>query len=1279
MKKVISLILALSMLISLMPVVSMAKEYVVYQDFEGYELGESQVSTSDCTIGGMAGTTLEIVSPPRSKGKALHIINDATPGTASCSANTYLVINRSGIVTVSLKIYPKDYTQTTINLSSRVNGSKNFLAMANGAIKPYSGDPGASLAEYARPYDANEWHKIKLVIDVENEVYSFYFNDKLVVSNLPTPGRRGLYKENGIYRCLIQRYVTKGNYGETYLDDISVLSGDDSEEVAPARIKEEGEEGLYLRWTPPDKYVTHRNPPIFTWPTIPMAKEYTLQVSRNEDMSDIAYEVKTDESYYSPPYTMDSGVWYWRVNGTNINGTTEWSKVKRFRIAADAQIDIIPDADQMAEMVSTSHPRLWFNDETLPVYREAMSIGDAKVAFDAMKKSVDKNLSDTVAEEPELIYPEGADSNEKKAIKNKFTSLATSILNDLYQTAYVYMITGDTKYADKAIAYLEDIADWDPDGYTSYKNQDQIHRTIALRSAIVYDWLYPLLSEEVKTKVLSMIEERVNTMYVPLLLEHPLDELPYDSHGTTATKMIFTISFAVMHDLPVASEWFEKIQPVFYKINGWGGEDGGRANGTGYSNGSTASDTAARHDMVYTATGYNGWNNIVLNNELKFLMYFMSNGAPVGSFGDDATIPPIRETVSLTRYLAQAVRFNDGAFKWASETRGNKLYTTEPMLLKYFNNDVESVPPFSFPHAYIDRDIGRVALKSDLIDPQHIAVHFKSGWWGSFNHSHADQNSFFIYAYGEPLAVDSGYFDYYYSDHDKFYSHQTLAHNAVTVNGGQGQTVSNTDTEGSINSKGKITGYLYGEKFNLVSGNAERAYPDLDKADRYLIYLKPDYVVVVDELSAANDKPTQFEFNIHGYSDFELDTDAQKAVVTQGRAKLSTTFQYPKAKEIEDFDTFIGVDGLEHRPSDKQLPKRKDHYGIRFDTNEVTDTVMVATFDILKADEEEKNVKVNKNDECMEIIVEDNKKVYVRLDYNKEEVTFGNVSFKGTAAVFEDDAFMLVNGTELKKDGVTLISSDVPNNFSYETGELHIFGNTDGKVSIKLPIKVTEIKTENGFEIANFNSEKYDYNAMPYKWTQSEDNIMNIDYEAGIHYMYLNGTPVMKYDELNVRINGRVAEYENPAFKENGTVYVPLIETTKIYNAEVTQDGDKYTILKSKESYGDYLTYDGKIDTKSNRQDRTMTVYANSTKASLNGQEVTLSKPTVIKNGVLYIPLRAYYEVFTDRIGWSDYASTAWVYTEPVYKDDLSSTASPRTDIMTDEEYEEYQKKRGEI
>ncbi len=1275
MKKIISLILALSVFLSLIPLTGLAKEYVVYQDFEGFELGESEVSTSTLTVGGQEGASFEIVNPPRSLNKALYVANDAKYSTKSITANTYLVINSSGKLTVEFKIYPVDYTQTTVGISSRVNGNKTFLIMKDGAIKPYSGDPASSLSEFARPYDAKEWHKVKLVLDIDNELYDFYFNDKLVVSDLALPGRKGHFKEYGVYRCLIQRSVTKGNYGEAYFDDMSVLSGEDSDEITPAVMKEEGEEGLYLRWRPVDKFVTYDNPPLFTWPVIPMAKEYTIQLSQKEDMSEIKYEYKSDSSFYAPQHTLDKGVWYWRVNGTNMNGTTEWSEIKRFRIAENAAESIIPDADTMAANISVAHPRLWFNNETLKEYRDAVSKGDAKVAYEELKKTVDATLSVVDAKDPneDFYYPENATSGEKTVIKNKLKTYALEKTTNMYQSAFVYMIEDDIKYAEKAIKLLEAISEWDQSGFSGYKTHDQVHRDVAHKCSIVYDWLYNLLTDAQREKVVKMIKERVETMYVPLMLQHPLDELPYDSHGTTASKMIFTICFALMHDVPEASDWFENIQPFYYKVQGWGGEDGGHANGTGYANGSLKAEDTARHDLVYTSTGYKSWGGEAEVGETpnKYLMFFMSNGAPVGSFGDDETIPPIRETVSLTRYIVGAVRYNDSANKWASETRGTKPYIKEPMLLKYFNNDVESIPPFDMMNTYHDRDIGWIAMKSDIIDPWHTALHFKSSFWGSYNHSHADNNGFMLYAYGEPLAVSSGYFDYYYSDHDKNYSHQTLAHNAITHDGGKGQTVGNTNPEGSINSKGKITGYLHGDKFNLASGNAERAYPDLDKADRYLIYLKPDYVIVIDELSANDDTPTQFEFNLKGFSKYEVDKEEQTAVMTQGRAKLYATFQYPKAADIEEFDTFIGIDGLEHRPSAEKLPKRKDHYGVRFDTDKVSDAVMVTTLDVLKNDENNKDVTVNKNDECMEIIVEGNKKVYVRLDYNKEKVSFGNVSFKGTAAVFEDDSFMLVNGTELIKDGVTLISADVPTDISYETGEIHIYGNEDGKAEVNLSFKVNDIKNEKGFEIASFNSDKYDYDTMPYKWTQNEDNTINIDFEAGIHNMYLNGTPVMKYDGLTVRINGRVAEYENPAFSENGTVYVPLLETTKMYNAEVTQDGDKYTILKSRESYGDY--------TMNNRKDRSMTVYANSTDALYNGEAVTLSKPTVLKNGVLYIPLRAYYEVFTNRIGWSDYASTAWVYTEPVYCDDMSSTQSPRTDIMTDEEYAEYQKKRGEI
>ncbi len=1261
MKKFFSVFLASVIIIAALPVFSYAKEYVVYQDFESYELSESEISTNACSFSGMAGSSFTVEYAPRSLNKSLHIINDAKELSSSVTANTYMVIDRNESISIELKLLPLDYTQTTVSVSSRVNGSKTFLIISNGVIKPYSGEPNTSIASYSQPYNIGEWLDIKLMLDLNNETYDYYLNDKLICDDLALPGRKGIYTEYGIYRCLIQRSTSKGNYGEAYLDDLRISTGFETEQTETPVIYDEDEEGLLLKWRPVDNYLSKYNPPIFCWPAIPMAESYTIQLSRKPDMSEIKYEYQSDGSYFSPEHTLDVGVWYWRVKGTNINGTTEWSEIKRFRIAQNAVTRIIPKAEDMRSMIIESHPRLWFNETTLEEYRSAMATGDAKNAYETIKSKVDKNLSDTRAEEPELVYPEGATSDEKTVIKNRFRTEAGNIVTDMYQTAFVYMISGEKKYADKAISFLDDIAGWDPYGETSYKNHDQVHRNIALKTAIVYDWLYPLLSETTRQKVLSMIEKRVDVMYKPLILQHPLDELPYDSHGRTASNMIFTISFAVMHDIPAASEWFDNIHSVFYKISSWGGDDGGYANGTGYSNGTTTAENLARKDAIYTATGYDGRDR---NYAINYYLYFMSNGAPVGSFGDDATIPPVRESVSLMRYLTNAVNNNNTAAKWASETRGQKPYIDEPMLLKYFNNDVESIPPFDYLNSYYDRDIGWVAMKSDLIDFQHVAIHFKSSWWGSYNHSHADQNSFIIYAYGEPLAVDSGYFDYYYSDHDNYYSKQTLAHNAITINGGNGQPVSNNNPEGNINAKGKITGYLHGDKFNLASGNAERAYPGLDKADRYLIYLKPDYAIVIDELSAVGDNPTQFEFNLKGYAPFEVYEDENKATVTQGRGKLSATFQYPKPSKIEQFDKFIGIDGLEHRPAETKLPRRKDHYGVRFDTEKTPDTVMVTTLDILKAEENEKDVTVNKNDKCMEITVEGNKKIYVRLDYKDEEVSYGNVTFKGTAAVFDGDSFMLVNGTELIKDGVTLVSADAPADFSFEGGELHIFGNEDSNVSFRLPFAVNEIKDENGLEIKSADSEGYDYDTMAYKWTQTPDGIISIEYEAGQYNMYLNGTQPMKYDELTVRINGTPAQYTNQPFSEDGTTYVPLVETVEMYNAVVSVDNGKYTVSKTRESYGDY--------TERTRTDRTMVLYADSDKAVYNGAKITLNKPTIMKNGILYIPLRAYYEVFTERIGWSDYAKTAWVYTEPVYMDDVSSTAHPRTDIMTEEEYEEY-------
>ena len=63
-------------------------------------------------------------------------------------------------------------------------------------------------------------------------------------------------------------------------------------------------------------------------------------------------------------------------------------------------------------------------------------------------------------------------------------------------SAFAYLVTEDEAIGRYAVDCLLRLAAWDPDGVTTYSLNDQAHRRIAVYSALAYDWIFPLLSEE---------------------------------------------------------------------------------------------------------------------------------------------------------------------------------------------------------------------------------------------------------------------------------------------------------------------------------------------------------------------------------------------------------------------------------------------------------------------------------------------------------------------------------------------------------------------------------------------------------------------------------------------------------------------------------------------------------------------------------------------------------------------------------------------------------------
>jgi hypothetical protein len=122
------------------------------------------------------------------------------------------------------------------------------------------------------------------------------------------------------------------------------------------------------------------------------------------------------------------------------------------------------------------------------------------------------------------------------------------------------------------------------------------------------------------------------------------------------------------------------------------------------------------------------------------------------------------------------------------QVRDLAVRTRDPYALWYAGatNAVDGLvpkPPTDLPQSIHYRHIGWVIFNTSLADGlENSTFAMRSGPFYA-GHQHDDQNGFVIHAYGEKLAIDSGYYDWWGSPHFKGYSTLTRAHNTLLVNG----------------------------------------------------------------------------------------------------------------------------------------------------------------------------------------------------------------------------------------------------------------------------------------------------------------------------------------------------------------------------------------------------------------------------------------------------------------------------------------------------------------
>lgn len=468
-------------------------------------------------------------------------------------------------------------------------------------------------------------------------------------------------------------------------------------------------------------------------------------------------------------------------------------------------------------------------------------------------------------------------SNQNSDIRNRInrTSHQVEAAALLYRLKQGEAIA--TAYLNEALKRGDELAALSPTGPTSYANQDQATRTIALSLSKALDMLWNNLDATRKSTWQNSIARRTTDIYNDLSGSNGrMDQYPYDAHGGNTLGFLALISALNLGDVPAAQTWFDfAVRTYVHQVYTWSGPEGGYANGTAY--GQAAADFSVQiWDPLSQALGVSIYRKPWSDGFLRFMAHFVPPGAPTHVFGDG------HEDVPNTYLLkAFASRFNTPAAKWyynsmvGVEDPLTLLQAPSPLPV---NTVATAVPP---PNGAFYPSVGWAAMHSSLADTKRTSLYFKSSPYGSYNHSHGDQNSIVLNSGGKRLLIEAGYYDWYGSPLWSSWYRATKSHNAVTYDNGVGQRIEGNTV--NLGRNGKITGFSTTAAMDYVEGDATPAFEGALSLNRRKVWYfrSQDAAVVMDTLTAP--VAHAWEWNFHAAVPITVNADGSATIVNGDR------------------------------------------------------------------------------------------------------------------------------------------------------------------------------------------------------------------------------------------------------------------------------------------------------------------------------------------------------------------------------------------------------------
>ncbi|WP_416897420.1 MAG: heparinase II/III family protein [Minwuia sp.] len=677
-----------------------------------------------------------------------------------------------------------------------------------------------------------------------------------------------------------------------------------------------------FREFPQDGSVQMENPPVFGWKSDRTAYTYQLRILR--DGQPFRMETMRD-NLFRPEDPLPTGTYQWQVRRLDRSGAPQgggvregWSEPRRFRLSDAANSFGAPPLLKAAETAqNASRPRSLakgvanLRDSRADLFGlvERRFLSDARrpIDFGELRRQVDSA---------------GRGGLRSGEVRGK----TREIMRRMNDAVAIYALSppGDRRRAQAqqaGEAYLRGMVSLDAVGRTGHAADDLLNIRIAKTMARAYDILYGELDAGLRAQIRRHIELRVKPAFKYFFVNERgnLSQYALSSHGFQIATHLLAISSLMIGESKDAAAWFHGAYPLVSAIvTPWGGGDGGYSNGVNYGVWEFVNHIDS-WDVIENATGFRAFDTVWVRNFVSFLNYATPPGVAYAGFGDGGELlRPVlwAEIVRLYQERGRpevAVRLLEDWQAYLQSRRITDEVSNALLWPRLFASPQSGGGPRAqLPDAAIFPDIGWAMIHSDLGSPERYSVLFKSSQYGSFSHSHADQNSFHIMGAGKPLLIDSGYYDGYRTPHHNSWTRQTRAHNAITFDGGQGQPIDDPDASGRL-----IDYWRCGEVVKLT-GEAATAYGgDVTRAERTLVRLPGSVLLIHDYMEART--PKRWEWNFHAAVPIRAGTGLTASVSNgAGRADIEVLNGPEMKLKVSD--------GFPEKPDPRKLGEAPDQF-----------------------------------------------------------------------------------------------------------------------------------------------------------------------------------------------------------------------------------------------------------------------------------------------------------------------------------------------------------------